>query len=243
MVVISVVMPAFNESEGITEFIVELTSELKFYEPSFIVVDDCSTDSTFETVSALSLLYPSIDVHRNETNLGHGPSTILALKYGLSSKAEIIVAIDGDGQFRGKDVRRAVDEISHSNFDIVEGVRVNREDPFFRNLISSITRILIYLRSRKLPQDGNTPLRIYRAHILNEILPKLPEFSPVPNLYISAYARSNDLRILEIHVESIKRRGSTPNGSTWNTTKTKIPSKKFLKFCFAALRSWTKKSF
>ena len=243
MDVISVVMPAFNESEGIADFILELASDLKSYKPTFIVIDDCSTDSTYATVKALSLLYPSIEVHRNDTNIGHGPSTYLALEYGLLSKAEIIVAIDGDGQFKGKDVKRAVDEISQSNFDIVEGVRVDREDPFFRNLISSITRILIYLRSRKLPQDGNTPLRIYRAHILNEILPKLPLFSPVPNLYISAYARSNDLRILEIHVESIKRRGSTPNGSTWNTTKTKIPSKKFIKFCFAAFRSWTKKTF
>jgi glycosyltransferase involved in cell wall biosynthesis len=240
---ISVVMPAFNESEGIAEFILELVSELKSYEPTFIVIDDCSTDSTYETVSALSLLYPSIEVHRNEKNLGHGPSTYLALKYGLFSKAEIIVAIDGDGQFKGEDIKRAVDEISRSDFDIVEGVRVDRNDPFFRNLISLITRILIYLRSGKFPQDGNTPLRIYRANILNELLQKLPEFFPVPNLYISAYARSQDLRILETHVESIRRRGSSSNGSTWNTKKTKIPSKKFLSFCLAAYRSWISKSF
>lgn len=240
---ISVVMPAFNECEGIADFILELASELEPYKPTFIVIDDCSTDSTYIAVSELSLQYPSIEVHRNEINIGHGPSTYLALNRGLNSKAKIIVAIDGDGQFRGKDVKRAVDEIYHSDFDIIEGVRIDRNDPFFRNLISFITRILIYLRSGKLPQDANTPLRIYRANILHELLQKLPEFFPIPNLYISAYARSQDLRILETHVESIRRRGSSSNGSTWNTKKTKIPSKKFLIFCLAAYRSWISKSF
>jgi len=43
---ISVVMPAFNEEEGIVEFLSELNESLSQFDPFFVVVDDLSTDGT-----------------------------------------------------------------------------------------------------------------------------------------------------------------------------------------------------
>ena len=45
-----VVMPAWNECEGIGGFLEELNAALLDRNPTFIVIDDCSTDSTREVI-------------------------------------------------------------------------------------------------------------------------------------------------------------------------------------------------
>ena len=42
----AVVMPVYNEEEGIAEFLRELASALTAHRVTFIVINDCSTDGT-----------------------------------------------------------------------------------------------------------------------------------------------------------------------------------------------------
>ena len=235
---IAVVMPTYNEAEGIIDFLLELNSALRPNDVKFIVIDDCSTDRTYEIVQKLSEMDISVDVFPNEINLGHGPSTLRALRRGLDSGAEIIVSIDGDGQFLGEDVLNVVHRLSRSEIDLVEGVRTFRNDPIYRRAVSLTTRILVASRSRRMPQDANTPLRAYRVETLKFVLDKLPGSISIPNLLISSLCRANRFSISELEVRSIPRRGTDPQGSTWGKGKANIPTKRFLKFCINAVREW-----
>lgn len=69
---VSVVMPAWNEAEGIGVFIRELNKSLLPWSPSFVVVDDCSTDGTAQVVRELATRGIDISVISNAENRGHG---------------------------------------------------------------------------------------------------------------------------------------------------------------------------
>lgn len=235
---IAVVMPAWNESGGISEFLEELHESLNVHEPEYVVVDDCSTDGTSDRLDSLAGCGFPIQTLVNSGNRGHGPSTIRALRAGIRSGAEIVVAIDGDGQFLGSDVRRVTDFTIDNHYDVVEGVRVRRGDPLYRKGVSLLTRFLVYLRTGQLPRDANTPLRVYRAQVLARLLDHVSASSMTPNLLISVYSRRWSLNLGEVEVESRPRRGNDIQGSTWGKGLRALPTRRFIAFCFSATIDW-----
>ena len=235
---IAVVMPAWNEEEGISEFLTELHESLAKWDPRFIVIDDKSTDDTPGVIRELANFGLPVSVTTNDVNSGHGPSTIRALRAGLSSQADVIVALDGDGQFIGSDVASVVATLVNSGADVVEGVRRSRNDPFYRQAVSAITRSLVWTRAKRWPADANTPLRAYQPAILRDLLNQIPGTAVTPNLLISALCRQSGINVLEVPVRSIPRRGSDQQGSTWKAKSKSLPSKRFVRFCTQATREW-----
>ena len=235
---VSVVMPAWNEAEGLAGFIHELNDALEEWQPSFIVVDDCSTDDTADVVRRLASQGITVAVFTNPSNRGHGPSTLTALQLGLSGSPSVIVALDGDGQFRGVDVATVVASLLAGTTDVVEGVRRSRNDPLYRRLVSAGTRFLVWTRAGQVPADANTPLRAYRPVVLTGLLQSVPASAVTPNLIISALCRRNGLALVEIPVVSLPRRGASSVGTTWGNRRKALPSKRFLTFCARAVIEW-----
>jgi dolichol-phosphate mannosyltransferase len=235
---VAIVMPAWNEASGIGEFLREIHETFAGIEHTIVVVDDSSTDSTLEVLTQLKSGGLPLVIQSNPKNMGHGPTTINALKGGLATGATSIIALDGDGQFLGEDILKCYKALIDGNFQIVEGVRTRDSDPAYRKITSYATRVLVWSRCRELPQDANTPLRAYERQTLQVILTKVPANSLVPNLMISAYARVNSLNVGVIPVRFIDRRGDNPQSTTWGKSKSNLPSKRFVKFCRDATRSW-----
>lgn len=230
-------MPAYNEAEGIASFLEELRASLASYTASFVVVNDCSRDSTAEVVGGLAAAGYPVTLHTNSANSGHGPSTMNALRFGLDSGADIIVATDGDGQFLGSDVNSLVDMVATGSWDIVEGVRTSRTDPAYRKVTTATTRGLVWTRVRHLPKDANTPLRVYQRSALESLISAVPPRAMTPNLFMSMLARRRQMAVAEVAVRSIPRRGAEAIGTTWGKGSL-LPSKRFVTFCAAATREW-----
>lgn len=243
---IVVVMPAHNEVEGITHFLTELQESLSHWATTFIVVDDASHDGTAEAVHALGSSstheHVNVTVHRNAANLGHGPSTLTALRLGLATNPDAVLAVDGDGQFTGSDVARVVAELLDGPFDIVEGVRTQRGDALYRRATSQVTRALVWSKCGSWPQDANSPLRAYRPAILRGLLDRIPESAMTPNLIISALSRRTGLRVATVPVQSRPRLGSTAQGTTWGARRQNLPSRRFITFCAKASGQWIRLS-
>jgi dolichol-phosphate mannosyltransferase len=229
-------MPMFNEADGIVEFLTELDREL----PRSVrmqLVDDASTDLTAAHVRSLGLTSDRLVLCVNDSNMGHGPTTLRGLRLALESSPSLVIAVDGDGQFEAAQIARLIDEAA-GEVDVIEGVRVGRDDPWFRRLTSRVTGLLVALRCRRMPRDANTPLRVYRPAALEELIAGIPDDFSVPNLVISARARCRGLRVQEIAVRSRARRGTNETGSTWGNRRRSIPSARFAKFCSRAIRQW-----
>ena len=228
-------MPCFNEAEGIGEFIVEIMETFKSYVPTLIVIDDCSTDETSLIVQKLKSRFPSVIYHRNESNIGHGPSTVSGLKLALTTNCELILSIDGDGQFLPNEILQIFDNNSVDSVELIEGVRTNRQDPWFRRTVTFLLRIFVLLKTKNYPLDANTPLRIYHKEILKSLINNVNLKSQTPNIQISIASRNMCLKIKEIEVTSIARRGSNKIGTTWKSKNSLLPSRRFISFCFSAI--------
>jgi glycosyltransferase involved in cell wall biosynthesis len=230
----TITMPCFNEAEGISDFAHEIFFALNNRLDQLIVIDDCSTDDTSVVLRKLSESNPKIVHFRNPVNLGHGPSTLIGIQKALATGSRFVITMDGDGQFLAAEVSLALDAFSKQNPDILEGFRQQRNDPWFRKLVTISLRFFVLACSFKLPKDANTPFRIYRRESLKILLDGVDPRSMTPNLFFSVRSRRHRFDICEFGVTSIQRKGSVKSGVTWESKNDMLPSKRFVLFCLRA---------
>ena len=237
-------MPEYNEGSVIFDFVDEIKAQL--LEVNFVIVDDNSSQEFKDQMINKYNNRQDINLVLNEKNLGHGISTLKALQEAIKLDFDIVIGIDGDGQFLATDIKKCLDYLNSDKYlEIVEGVRSQRDiDKWFRKIVSMGTRILIFFKVGILPQDANTPLRVYRKETLKRILAKVPENSMIPNLHISKLTRQMKINFKEISVKSLPRGGGNKKesiqGVTWKQKFSQLPSKRFIKFCIKAINEWVR---
>lgn len=232
------VMPAFNEARTIKPFLIDLITTLKGLDFQIAVLDDCSSDETVNLVREVSGDFPEqVLLVRNEKNLGHGRTTLKGLKFALDRGHETIVTMDGDGQINVSDLAQIIRLITDERFDAVEGIRVGRQDPWFRKATSMVCRILVWNRSGILPRDANTPIRAVSKDVVTKFLSTFGESLLVPNIYFSIFLRTTKVKMREVPIQ-IPSESRLAIGSTWGTNQRIVPSKRLLRFCTLAIVEW-----
>ena len=143
---LSVVVPAFNESEGITDFIKKLNEALinccTHYE--ICVIDDGSRDATWDILRKLSVTQVNLVGLRLTRNFGKEAAILAGLRC-VSGKA--IVVIDSDGQHPVDVIPKMLALWRSGSALIVSGVKADRggESIFYRlhsKLFNAAMRIL-----------------------------------------------------------------------------------------------------
>lgn len=232
-----VVMPAYNEHDGLLEFLRELSHHVAPLAESvvFVVVDDASNPSLEEVAKvAAPSLAGRVDFLRNRHNRGHGPTALSAYLRGLCHDPDLLVHVDGDGQISGADVARLV--LAMEGSDIVHGVRRNRTDPWFRRVLTKTLALLVG-GGRVGPLDVNTPFRAYRPDPLKQVLGLTPAESLVPHVHFTLLERRLGWASTPVEVEHRVRRGGSTVGTTWRgglTSWVNLPSLHLLRFCWLA---------
>ena len=121
---ISVVAPVYNEAETVDELHRRLTAALiplGSYE--IVLVDDGSTDATWDAVRGLAASDSHLRAVRLSRNFGHQ----VALSAGLDhARGEAVISMDGDLQDRPELIPELV-ERWRQGFDVVFAVRAQRE--------------------------------------------------------------------------------------------------------------------
>ena len=113
-----VVMPAYNEALSIAQTITDYQHILP--EARIIVVDNNSTDQTFEIASKLAR--PGVDLVLREPRQGKGN----AVKQGLSRLyADIYLMTDADNTYSASEARRLVEVMLDTRCDMVVGDRLS----------------------------------------------------------------------------------------------------------------------
>lgn len=118
-------IPAFNEAKPIVDVIKKSLN----YVDRVIVCDDGSSDSTSEEAKKAGAI-----VIRHEQNMGKGHAMKSLFKYAKDVNADVVVTIDGDGQFLPEQMENLIKPILESKFDIVIGNRFSddKEMPSYR---------------------------------------------------------------------------------------------------------------
>jgi glycosyltransferase involved in cell wall biosynthesis len=161
---ISIVIPVRNEAPNVAALYEELTTTLESFGRRYeiIVIDDGSTDETFELLAALQTADERLRIIRFRRNFGQ----TAAFSAGFAhARGRYIVTSDGDLQNDPRDIEKMVE--AAQSFDIVAGWRKDRQDPFInRRLPSMIANWVISQVTGVKLHDYGCSLKVFRAEVV-----------------------------------------------------------------------------
>ena len=119
---IGVVVPAYNEEQLIKETIDNIPKYVK----KIYVIDDCSTDKTFEIIK--SVKNSRVRLVRHEKNKGVGASIITGYKLALEDDMDIVAIMAGDNQMDPEQLPNLLLPIMDGRADYTKGNRLVSKD-------------------------------------------------------------------------------------------------------------------
>ena len=117
-IILSIIIPVFNEENTIINILNEIKYLNKFAELEIIVVNDGSTDKTKELIYQNKNLYSKIIDFK--LNRGKGKAVVEGIK---KSTGEYIIIQDADLEYDPKDIEKFINTISKNNADCIMGSR------------------------------------------------------------------------------------------------------------------------
>ena len=195
---ISVVIPAYNESETIADLVHSIKQRYSGFE--IVVIDDGSTDNTAQVA-----VNAGARVFSHPYNIGNGA----AIKSGIrEATGDIFVFMDGDGQHNPEDIEKMLDYFPE--FDMVVGARSKESQASLGRRIGN--RIYNWLGSyvTKFPiEDLTSGFRAVKADIARSFLYLLPNTYSYPTTITLGVLRSGrSVKYLHITARS-RRKGSS----------------------------------
>jgi glycosyltransferase involved in cell wall biosynthesis len=174
---ISVVMPAFNESEHIVKNLQEVVDTFSSFEYDFevIVVDDGSHDNTYLHAARVLLKHPEfVRIVRYDKNQGKGNALIAGSAY---ARGEYVVFLDADMDLHPSQLPVFFELLEIENADAVIGSKrhplsdVNY--PLIRRVYSAAYYALVRVLFGLPLKDTQTGLKLFKAQVLRDIFPRV----------------------------------------------------------------------
>ncbi len=183
---VTVIVPALNEAENIFPLLAELSEKLPGdYE--VVIVDDGSTDGTYETAVAAQTQYQFLTVLRHRTNLGKTAAIMTGMQ---RARGEFVSVFDADLQFRPEDVVAQVEKL-REGWDVVTG---RKQGKYEKRLVSAIYNWLARVMFGIKVHDINA-LKTFRREVLEGV-----SLRKDWHRYIVPLAAARGFRIAEIPV-------------------------------------------
>ncbi len=164
---ISIVIPFYNEKEGLPILINQLIDTLKSVEEKseIILIDDGSSDNY--QLSHLRQGFggrANIKLIHHRKRIGKGP----ALKTGIENSAgETVIFMDADLQDDPKDIHKLLQKI-HKGYDFVNGIRINRQE---NSVVKAYSKIASWFLKNFLQSpftDINCGFKVFKREVLKD---------------------------------------------------------------------------
>jgi len=206
MTTLSVVIPAYNEEDGIAEIahrvlaVREALRKVNVDDLELIVVDDGSKDKTVEIAGSIE----GVRLIQHEQNRGYGG----ALKTGFGkARGELIGFLDADGTYPPEYFPQLCQEALNGS-ELVIGSRMagaESEMPVTRRIGNFFFANLLSLIGRRRVTDSASGMRVFHRDVLDRIYP-LPDglnLTPV----MSTRAVHEHIKMAEVPIPYSERLG------------------------------------
>ena len=166
---ISVIVPLYNENESLPELAAWIDRVMKENHFSYevIMVDDGSTDGSWDTVHSLSAGNPAI--HGISFRRNYGKSAALFEGFA-AAEGDVIITMDADLQDSPDEIPELFRMIMQDGFDVVSGWKQHRQD---NKLTKNLPSKLYNWTARKVTgihlHDMNCGLKAYRKEVVKNI--------------------------------------------------------------------------
>ncbi len=165
---LSVIVPAYNEAESLPELVdwVDRVVKAHHIDAEIWIMDDGSTDETWDVVQSLKNKYPIVRGVKFRRNYGKAA----ALQTGFNAAAgSVVITMDADLQDSPDEIPELYKMIKSGKYDLVSGWKKKRYDPISKTiptkLFNSATRSLSGIQLH----DFNCGLKAYRFDVVKNI--------------------------------------------------------------------------
>lgn len=165
---ISIVVPSFNEEESLPELFAWIDKVMKannfLYE--IIVIDDGSSDNSWEVIEKSGKENPSIKGVRFQRNYGKSA----ALHTGFQRvEGDVIITMDADLQDSPDEIPDLYQMIMKDGFDLVSGWKQKRYDPLSKTIPTKLFNAATRYVSKVNLNDFNCGLKAYKKQVVKSI--------------------------------------------------------------------------
>jgi len=193
---VSVVIPAFNEEEGIADVVTRLAAFGPWRE--IVVVDDGSTDRTAERAAAAGAR-----VVRHPYNKGNGASVKTGIR---EATGEVVLLMDADGQHDPAEAAAVIGPVGVH--DMVIGARRSADQALVRAAgNATFTALASWLTGRPIP-DLTSGFRAARRDALLDVLHLLPNGFSYPTTSCLAFLKAGR-NVLFVPITARRRVGKS----------------------------------
>lgn len=215
----------YNEEALVEAFVRKSIGDLRKVSQDYelVVVDDGSTDRTWEILEALKKEFPQLKPIRHDVNCDVGKAMSTAIR---SASKDILFWNTIDMFFNTADLPMYLPHLQ--NYDVVQGVRTNlKANAPFRKLTSLFNYTLIRLLFN-VPMSEFQNVKFFRRSFLQSVRLESSSVFTNPECVIKAYYRG--LRIKEVPMTFQERTAGKQKGARLRTLY--ITFRDILKFWF-----------
>jgi glycosyltransferase involved in cell wall biosynthesis len=178
---ISVVIPLFNEEESLPELVswIKRVCGEHGYSHEIIMIDDGSTDESWNVITQLSAQYAEVKGIRFQRNYGKSPALHVGFK---TAEGNVVITMDADLQDSPDEIPGLYKMITEGGFDLVSGWKKKRYDnAITKNLPSKIYNAVNRWLSGIQLHDMNCGLKAYKRKVVKsiEVYGEMHRFIPV----------------------------------------------------------------
>jgi glycosyltransferase involved in cell wall biosynthesis len=166
---LSIVIPLMNEAESLPELFawIRRVCEREQYFYEVIMIDDGSTDNSWQVIEGLKAEYPhllkAIKFRRN-----YGKSAALDVGFAKAC-GEVVITMDADLQDSPDEIPELRRMIVEENLDLVSGWKKVRHDPISKTMPSKLFNAVARWMSGIPLHDFNCGLKAYRLEAAHAI--------------------------------------------------------------------------
>lgn len=206
---ISVIIPVYNERATILQILRKV--QAVDLEKEIIVVDDCSTDGTWELLEQVK---PEIVLVRHETNQGKGAAIRTAIPH---VRNEVVIIQDADLEYDPKDYPGLIRPIVDGDADVVYGSRFlggpHRVLFFWHSVGNRVLTLLSNMLTDLSLTDMESGYKVFRADVLKALPLRSNRFGFEPE--VTAKIARHGLRIYEVPISYHGRTYEEGKKITW----------------------------
>ena len=195
---VSVIMPVFNERATVEAVLRLVLAQSCVVE--VVVVDDCSSDGTFEVLTNAAGVEQRIRLHRHDRNQGKGA----ALRTGISkASADIVLIQDADLEYDPADYAALLKPILSGKADAVFGSRFigsheHRVLYFWHSLGNQFLTLLSNMTTNLNLTDMEACYKVFKRDLIQSVTLEENRFGIEPEI-VSKIARTG-ARIYEVAI-------------------------------------------
>lgn len=162
---LSLVISVYNEEDNVIPLFEQIRNALVDYKYEVIFVDDGSTDKTVERINSIG--DDRVCLIQFKKNFGQSSALLAGFDYATG---DYIITLDGDLQNDPLDIPMMLQTLKEGDYDLVTGVRANRQDDLFIRKVPSIIANRIISRASNIKiKDNGCALKVFRADMAKSL--------------------------------------------------------------------------